>query len=288
MLEDGEDGPGRERLTANMDTALVCLLLEQRGVIHRSNREEAMAKPTTIERNETLLDYLERGMKGDPNMVLELLECLRLAQPAFAETFIKIEHTVLWVAATPEAAAVVVDVMENSRRVKMEFGPVEHNAGYLCRTCSRFRDISAVLVVMFPDRDGVSHFGSAVKDACSKYSRSLRLLVYSGSGGGAGNINPGTTVRVTPRDRPSESFTLPDSILHLPAYPDASSAPSSGDYIIDPYCVALSSSDVVPSHTPSLICCTTCTDISSSDTSTSTSAEVCLNSIVEHTLVDSH
>ena len=276
LLEDG-----RMRLTENMSTALVSYLLEQREVIHLSDREQAMAKDTTVGRNEVLLDCLERRMKGDPDTVLTLLECLRLAQPSFAATFetVKISHTILWMLASPEAAASVINVVKNSQKVTAEFGPVEHDTKYLYRLCTYFKNISTALVVAFPDKDDVSHFQSAITEARKKWSKTLCLFVYSGCGTGFGSVKDGATI--LPQDHSSRLLTIPDSVCRLPVCSSVPSS-SSSSCVVDPHCAAIANSG--DDTTPRLVCSTIING--SEQQATQAGAEICLDAILAslHTL----
>ena len=259
-----------------MDTALVSYLLEQRKVILLADREEAMSKDTRVNRNETLLDVLERR-KGDPDTFPVLLACLRLAQPSFANSFktVKISHTILWMLASPEAAASVISVIMNSQEVNAEFGPVEHDTKYLYRSCTYFKNISTALVVAFPDRDGVSHFQSAVTEARKKWSETLCLFVYNGCGRGYGSVQDGATIL----PQSSRLLTMPASVHQLPVYSSTLSA-SSDNYVVDPHCAAIAESG--DDTTPHLVCSMISGPSSplNEQQATQAGAELCLNSII--------
>ena len=276
-----------------MNTALVAHLLEQRGVIGKTDRQNAMSKDDQIQGNEVILDFLalQRKNPDTHDVTLVLLECLRLAQPVLAHDFIPVSHLILWCLSSPEAAATVVEVLENSRSVKVVFGPVEHDRGFLFRQCCCFKLVSTVLMVVFPERDGVEAFSIAVAEACHKWSSSLRLLIYSGHSTGVG-VCMGSPVLVSPKHqadsfRQSSSRTASHHALRLPCYSTVNSSSDMTQHIADPLCVALC--DTAMHHIPTLplLMCSTVSRIEgrgsplTDQQAIQTSAEVCLEETLD-------
>ena len=250
---------GRALLTDNMNTALVAYLLYQRFEIDPTNIERAMSQITTVERNEALLSFLELK-KDDPDcdIGVVLLECLRLAQPLLAESFIPVSHLIVWCLPSAEVAAVVINFLENSRSLKMTFGPVEQHRNFLFRQCC-FKFVSTTLIVTFPERDGVEMFALGVVDACHKW-KTIRLLVYSGDAIGIG-VEIGSTVKMDPEHLENfpQPVTIPASceVLQLPCLKNLDPPPGTTKYVCDPYSarMAVALSFHGP-FTPCLLCST--------------------------------
>lgn len=280
-------------LANNMKTALVAHLLEQRGVIGQTDKENAMSQENKIDGNEVIFSFfdLQRDNPETHDVVLVLLECLRLAQPVLANNCIPVSHLILWCLSSPEAAATVVEVLENSRSVKVVFGPIEHDKGFLFRQCCCFKLVSTVLIVVFPERDGVEAFSLAVTEACHKWSSSLRLVVYSGHSTGVG-VHVGSPVLISPEHHPDsirQFSSRPASYhaLQLPCYSTVNSSSNTSQHIADPFCVALRDTAMHYIPTLPLLMCSTVSRTEgrvsphTDQQAVQTSAEVCLEGTLD-------
>lgn len=256
-----------------MNTQLIAHLLEQREVIHTSDIEVALSKESTILKNDALLDVLKERMEGVETTAKTFLECLRLGDPQLADEVLPIERCVLWVSPSPEAAAVIVDELENTREVEVVFGPVEHDPEFLYRRCCWFNTASIILIVVFPKKDGQDAFRLAVESACKKWSTITCLLVYSGTGVGMATPERATIVFASDElllDKVSQKF----SCSRLPCCSEVRNrAPSC---VIDPYFNTVK--ELASNERSQLLLCTTTVDSEqqfSSDAALQNSIDVC-------------